>query len=403
MAALATAQGSWARSRAAGEVVAIAAFDYSSAFDTLDVEGLVPKLARLQVGDKATGWFSDYLRGRCQRVRIGAASSSLRELSFGVPQGSLLGPTLFIALTFDLPESLGVQDHEGITIYADDICIWSAHRSRDVVRNRMTMISDKLAEYALENSLSLNASKTQILWIGTSSPPPVMICGTAVLPQGELQLLGLMFDSGLTLSPYLRSLERAAGSLLALARRLLVHLPRGDHARDVVRSLVTGRLCYGSPLLPVRLTDADPTCQLMQAVQVKINDIARLLTGASRADRVPVEELLAASEMPSLNRTAVKTTVIETWKCLQSCDGPKGERNPLGVFLSVPFPSSSSSSRVTRSAAAGDLPPPLRKRDEVFVWNAVKIYNESLPSLRSAKTLSSVHKLALDFSSAVPL
>ncbi len=356
-AALATAQGHWARLRATGAVIGVAAFDYSSAFDTLGVQELVSKLvSNLGVGAGAALWFEDYLSGRQQRVRLGEASSGLRMVSLGVPQGSLLGPSLFIALTSDLPSALGLDKaQEGISIYADDCCLWTAHKDPNMVRIRLEEISGRLADYSLHNSLSLNPGKTQVLWIGGGAlPPSTNIGGTLVAPTETLQLLGLSFDRRLTLNPHLQALVGVAGSLHALARRLLIHLPRGPQVQDVVRSLVMGRLCYGAALFPLRLSEEDPLCQHLNAVQVRINDIARLLLGTHRADKTPVIDLLAATKMPSLNRHAVRTTIIELWKCLHSCDGPDGEKNPLGMILSSP----SQPVRLTRAAAAGDLPPP---------------------------------------------
>ncbi len=402
-AALATAQGHWARLRAAGQVIAIAAFDYSAAFDTVAEEELVVKLEKLEIGDRATLWIRDYLRGRRQRVRLGAASSSLQAISYGVPQGSLLGPTLFIALTHDLPDYLDLdKSSEGVTVYADDTCLWVSHKSTAVIKSRLEELAKKLSAYSLSNSLCLNADKTQIMWIGASSPPTTTVGAAAVPPAEVLLLLGISFDCKLSLAPHLQSLLSSAGSLLALARRLLVHLPRGPQVRGVVRSLVKGKLCYGALLLPHRLAEDEPVCQLMQAVQVRINNIARLLLGVSRTDKIPVQDLLARSGLPSLNRDSIATTIVEMWKALGSSDGADNGRNPLGIILSGPPPPPDQSARLTRSTAAGDLPPPLLKKDQVFVWNAVKIYN-TFPPLRSARSLSAVQKLAASFSSAAPV
>ncbi len=400
VAALATAQGHWARLRAAGAVIGVAAFDYSCAFDTMGARELVAKLKDLDVSHKATLWFEDYLSGRLQRVRFGAASSGLRRVTLGVPQGSLLGPALFIALTFDLPASLGLdKTHEGVSVYADDCCLWTAQKNPEVVRIRLEELANRLAKYSLLNSLSLNAGKTQLMWIGGgTSPPSTHVGDELVAPSDTLQLLGITFDRRLTVTPHLQALVGIAGSLRALAQRLLVHLPRGRQVQDVVHSLVIGRLCYGAALFPLRLTEAEPSCQLLHSVQVRINDIARLLLGVSRSDQTPVEDLLAGTRLPSLNRFAVLVTITELWKSLHSCDGPNGEKNPLGTFLSLP----SHPTRVTRAVAAGDLPPPLLKKDNVFVWNAVKIFND-LPPLRSTLSLAAVHKLAESYSSAVPL
>ncbi len=79
-------------------VIAVAAFDYNCAFDTLGVKELVAKLEALDVGPGAVMWFRDYLSNRVQRVQYGAAESSMRDVSYRVPQGSFLGPVLFITL-----------------------------------------------------------------------------------------------------------------------------------------------------------------------------------------------------------------------------------------------------------------------------------------------------------------
>ncbi len=148
-------------------------------------------------------------------------------------------------------------------------------------------------------------------------------------------LLGASFDRKISQAPHLQSMVSTAGSLVALTRRLLIHLP-SQYVQEVARSLVQGKLCYGSLLIPHRRSEEDPTCHLMQAVQTKINDVARLLLGASRADKVPVQELLQRTKLPSLNRNSVRMMIVEMWKALCSKDGTDGSRNPLGSILSPP-------------------------------------------------------------------
>lgn len=191
----------------------------------------------------------------------------------------------------------------------------------------------------------------------------------------------------------------SARSLLALTRRLLRHLPRGKQVQDIVRALVVGKLCYGSILFPVRMTPTDSTCQLLQQIQTSINEMARQLLGVSRMDRTPVEELLVRSNLPILNRVVVKTILSEAWKCLHSCDGPDGGMNPLGRILSG---TPSLSQRATRSADTGVLPPPLRLRDDTFVWFAFKLLNDH-DSVRSARTYAAARRAAESISSAVPV
>ena len=187
--ALAAAHGRWTRSKVLGQTVAVAAFDFSNAFDTMGVEELVLKL-QSNMSEEAVLWFRDYLSNRHQRVRFGSSCSSLRKVSYGVPQGSLLGPLLFTALTSDLPSFIGSSSSSniGITLYADDTCIWCTHKDPAVVRRELELASSKLVQFAQNNSLALNTSKTQVIW--SSNPLPVLVGDTLVQPMDELLLLG---------------------------------------------------------------------------------------------------------------------------------------------------------------------------------------------------------------------
>lgn len=354
--ALAAAHGSWTKAAVQGKTVAVAAFDFSSAFDTMGVMELVLKLRGLNIGEDAVSWFRDYLSNRLQRVRYGSSCSTLRQVSYGVPQGSLLGPLLFTALTASLPSFLGssTNNNIGITLYADDTCIWAAHKDPAVVKKELEQAASRLLWFAQENSLALNTAKTQVVW--TDHPSPILVGKSLVQPQEELLLLGVKFDKRLTIKPHLRSLGSAARSLLAMTRRLLLHLPRGWQVQEIVRALVVGRLCYGSILVTPRLNQEDPVCQLLQSLQVVVNDIARSLLGVARADQVPVEQLLAETNLPALNRVVVRSILCETWKCLRSCDSPDGGLNPLGMILSPPL--LNHVQRSTRSASDGSLSPP---------------------------------------------
>ncbi len=112
------------RARATGKVVGIAAYDLSAAFDTLDHDKLISKMHQLGVRGKASSWFKHYLSGRSQRVVYNDCPSSYQPIKYGVPQGSILGPVLFLCLLVDLPgvissSSIG-NAKVGSSGYADD-------------------------------------------------------------------------------------------------------------------------------------------------------------------------------------------------------------------------------------------------------------------------------------------
>src|SRR5664279_3240597 len=110
----------------AGDLAALALLDLSAAFDTVDHVTLLRRLnISYGIRGRALTWFTSYLGGRCQFVCCGMSKSATKCVIFGVPQGSVLEPILFILYTADLLrliEQLGLHPH----LYADDTQIYGA-------------------------------------------------------------------------------------------------------------------------------------------------------------------------------------------------------------------------------------------------------------------------------------
>jgi hypothetical protein len=117
--ALAHAQASWLSGVARGNIVGVMAFSLSAAFKTVAAEQLVPTLRALGITGRALAWFSCYLTGGKQCLVCDGAISSLIDVLYGVRQGSILGPILFIILVSGMAEYLGIRDRENV-VYADN-------------------------------------------------------------------------------------------------------------------------------------------------------------------------------------------------------------------------------------------------------------------------------------------
>ena len=155
--------------------------DLSAAFDVVDHDILLKKLALYGLDSATVGWFQSYLSGRSQQVFVEGSLSHSLGLEAGVPQGSVLGPLLYILFTNDLPEA--VHDHlgsgdsffnvhcnscGGICSFADDSTFTI---SRSNPAELVPLIQKKykdIARYMTANKLVLNSDKTHLLVMTTT-------------------------------------------------------------------------------------------------------------------------------------------------------------------------------------------------------------------------------------------
>jgi retron-type reverse transcriptase len=117
--------------------------DFTKAFDTVDHTILLSKLYKYGIRGLAHSWFSNYLMNRKQYVRINDIKSSLREIKYGVPQGSTLGPLLFLLYVNDLPN---VSDKLNFRMFADDTNIFYSHKDPSTIETIMNAELSKVLE-----------------------------------------------------------------------------------------------------------------------------------------------------------------------------------------------------------------------------------------------------------------
>ena len=133
--------------------------DFSKAFDTINHNILLAKMNKYGIRGLPLEWFSSYLKERKQYVKIGNNESSKKTITCGIPQGSTLGPLLFLLYINDLPNC---SDKLLFRLFADDTNIfYSSGSARDletVVNQELT----KILEYCAANKLSINFKKNKL-------------------------------------------------------------------------------------------------------------------------------------------------------------------------------------------------------------------------------------------------
>jgi hypothetical protein len=154
-----------------GNIVLVVLLDLSAAFDTIDHEILLKKLLTdYGISGKALSWMKSYLEDRSFCVKIEDTISSLLELLFGVPQGSLLGPILFI-LYIKALQTIAAKYGLDVQFYADDSQLYiSFHPSRPSdlaeVKDRINKCLAEIKTWMVNNFMKLNEDKTELLVMG---------------------------------------------------------------------------------------------------------------------------------------------------------------------------------------------------------------------------------------------
>ena len=134
--------------------------DYSKAFDTIDHEILCKKLRHYGLGKGVLAWCKDYLSYRQQCVKIDGKTSIAEPVSYGVPQGSILGPLFFIIYVNDLM-MLFDRNNVQILLYADDTVVYFADSNANVASKTIEEALTKINNWCALNKLTINIKKTK--------------------------------------------------------------------------------------------------------------------------------------------------------------------------------------------------------------------------------------------------
>ena len=226
-----------------GKQTDVILLDFSKAFDKVAHMRLCYKLRHLGINGSLLEWIKCFLTDRTQRVIVNGERSSLSEVSSGVPQGSVLGPLLFLCYINDITSGVS----SSIKLYADDVLIYRIINTEDDCEILQRDL-DSLQSWAYKWNMSFNPVKCELIKITNRQSRiffPYTIQNTLIREVTQAKYLGVTFNSKLTWSDHIFNITNKANSVYGFLRRNFNNCPAKTKSA-LYKSLVRPILEYAS-------------------------------------------------------------------------------------------------------------------------------------------------------------
>ena len=291
-----------------GKLCGAVVLDLIKAFDTVDHGILLRKLSEIGLCENSLQWFRSYITDRKQRTCCGNELSDELPVTHRVPQGSILGPLLFVIYINDLPS---VLDASQASLYADDTVIYYYGSSSQELTDKLNQDLLAVAKWLNEHKLTLNLDKTKCMLIGSNRKLESKVALTVSIFDHYLndvtcfKYLGILISSDFT---WTNHVEYMAGKRLGLLRRIKHLLP--FRARiHFYKSLVMPLFEYAD------LVWGDKhNVTLMSSLQVLQNKAAKIIL--DRPLYSSASHALATLKWIPLEKRRFQRRCVHVYKCL---------------------------------------------------------------------------------------
>ena len=250
--------------------------DLSKAFDTINHNILLDKLYNYGIRGLANDWIRNYLTGRSQRVIFNNCSSRPTEVTCGVPQGSILGPLLFLLYINDLPNTTSIPH---FILFADDTNILFSHQDPKTLESMINTELKIISNCFKLNKLSLNIKKTNcIVFKNKYSNKPdcdynIKIDNTPIQKVETTKFLGLLIDCNLSWTSHTDHISKIVSKYNGIIRKVRQFLPLTSLV-TLYNTLVLPYLSYGA------LIWADPNNSNLESLFLLQKRVIRTCTNS---------------------------------------------------------------------------------------------------------------------------
>ncbi len=307
-------------------------FDIQQAFDTVWLEGLLQKLLTFGITGRLYLWIRAYLLDRTICTRVNGVTSRFLNTRNGVPQGSILGPFLWLVYVNDLPKAFAAPLQ--VALFADDLAIWTTSPSHAILQRLITHAISRFLNWCARWKLIPSLPKTLALLFSlqrtqtlASNPITLSTQGQDIPILDSAKYLGLLLDPKLSWKPHLDLLVHKAGYRTKILRRLTGRswgLSR-HHLKTFYAAFIRPLLEFGSDLWGANLSKAQ--ARRLDKIQ---NINLRLIERATRD--APIAAMEVDSNIPPLHLRREKAMVLLRERAIR-CPSP----HPLSD-LSITLP-----------------------------------------------------------------
>ena len=250
--------------------------DLTKAFDTVDHQILLDKLHHYGVRGQTNNLFKSYLSNRKQFVKIGNSESSHLSINCGVPQGSVLGPLLFLIYINDIAN---LSPLGNIRLFADDTNVFVEHENLEQLYENAKIILEYLYQWFKDNKLTVNAKKSSFTIFTTSHirnntnfPDSIAVNNESILISNSTKYLGITIDQELSWKDHVQELCNGLKGMFSVFYNIRAYLTI-DHVKTIYYALIYSRVKYGLSVY------GTANRGLIDKIQVLQNQLLKVLTG----------------------------------------------------------------------------------------------------------------------------
>ena len=291
-----------------GSNVDVIYLDFAKAFDKVDHTILLTKLHNAGVRGKVFEWIKNFLQHRTQSVTVNGETSAPVEVLSGVPQGTVLGPLLFLVMANDLSRNC---KHSSVSCFADDTRILGTVKDIEDVHHVQTDLNE-IIKWAEENNMQFNESKFELLRYGQNTDVRTgssyySSSNTPITEKESLRDLGVKMQNNATFDEQVAKVEASGRKLSSWALRTFLSRDKRTML-TLWKQLIQPVIDYCSPLwIPHKRKDLERLEAVQRSFTSKIEEVKDM----NYYDR------LSALRLYSIQRRFERFIIINIWKILE--------------------------------------------------------------------------------------